>query len=701
MEIWVDNRYYRVEQNYTIFQFCSKIGINLPNFCYHERLSIAGNCRICICEANSALVISCGTLLLDKMKILTKTKRIKKARESILEFLLINHPLDCPICDQGGVCDLQDIYLIYGSDRGRFYEINKRSVTNLQCLGPFVKTIMTRCIHCTRCVRFVNEISSNLNFGIIGRGSNMEIGTYIQNFINDELISNIIDLCPVGALLAMPNSFVNRNWELKYIKSVDCMDVIMSNIRLAIVNNNIIRILPSLDEFYNEWITNKSRFINDSFNIQRLYYPKIKLNFKYIILSWKLILLIFINLLIKNFTKFINIICGNFINLELALIIKSFFLSFSCNQIYYNELTKINPDLRYMYLLNYSMININKLSSILLIGTNPRIEAPLYNVYIRKSFLNNINLKIYSIGLNFEYLSYPLINVGNSIKNLIYMINGLLLVNKYFIFEEFYNLNLFNLNKLITLQLIIGNSIINRLDSNYIMNMLIYFTNKIKIKYNINILQKNIGKLSYLENYLNNNNIIKKKKNFYQSFNYLIGLDNIKLHSANYNIFQGFFYISNLFKEINLILPTSIYIEQAISYLNLEGRYRVTNKVITPFKFVYTDDKIIKSFSILIIKFYINNFSIVYNFYKIINYFKNIINYFQSYLINFKNYIINFEKDIFIKNPKYNFITNLYNNKINNTIFSKIIYNFYKTDIFTKKSKLMILASKKIKIINF
>jgi NADH dehydrogenase/NADH:ubiquinone oxidoreductase subunit G len=145
------------------------------------------------------------------MVIFTKTKRIKKAREAVLEFLLVNHPLDCPICDQGGACDLQDIYLIYGSDRGRFYEIQKRSVDNLNCLGPFVKTIMTRCIHCTRCVRFINEISNNFNFGIIGRGINMEIGTYINNFINDELISNIIDLCPVGALIAMPSSFISRN----------------------------------------------------------------------------------------------------------------------------------------------------------------------------------------------------------------------------------------------------------------------------------------------------------------------------------------------------------------------------------------------------------------------------------------------------------------------------------------------------------
>jgi NADH dehydrogenase/NADH:ubiquinone oxidoreductase subunit G len=157
------------------------------------------------------MVVSCATMLLDNMKIFTKNKRIKKARESVLEFLLVNHPLDCPICDQGGECDLQDILITYGSDRGRFYESNKRSVNNLNCCGPFIKTVMTRCIHCTRCVRFAYEISSILDFGVIGRGLNMEIGTYITNFINDELLGNIIDLCPVGALISMPASFTGRN----------------------------------------------------------------------------------------------------------------------------------------------------------------------------------------------------------------------------------------------------------------------------------------------------------------------------------------------------------------------------------------------------------------------------------------------------------------------------------------------------------
>jgi len=197
----------------TIFQFCAKIGINLPCFCYHEKLTIAGNCRMCLVEVSTAanLVVSCAMPILDKMQIFTFTKRVRKAREHVLEFLLLNHPLDCPICDQGGECDLQDLSMVIGTDRSRFYESFKRAVDNLHCLGPLVKTVMTRCIHCTRCVRFLNEVSGVPALGVIGRGQSMEIGTYISNFITDELLGNIIDLCPVGALTSMPYAFNARS----------------------------------------------------------------------------------------------------------------------------------------------------------------------------------------------------------------------------------------------------------------------------------------------------------------------------------------------------------------------------------------------------------------------------------------------------------------------------------------------------------
>jgi len=203
--------YTSVPKTYTVLQACSTAGVEVPRFCYHEKLSIAGNCRMCLVEVSNSkkLVASCAVPVSENLKIYTNNLRVKKARESVLEFLLANHPLDCPICDQGGECDLQDITVSFGSDRGRFYELEKRAVEDKYC-GPLIKTVMTRCIHCTRCIRFISEISGYPDFGTTGRGARMEVGTYISKSLLDELSANIIDLCPVGALTSKPYSFTSR-----------------------------------------------------------------------------------------------------------------------------------------------------------------------------------------------------------------------------------------------------------------------------------------------------------------------------------------------------------------------------------------------------------------------------------------------------------------------------------------------------------
>lgn len=208
--VYIDNkRYFLPKQTLTIYQFLHKLGIYLPCFCYHERLNIAGNCRICLVEANAVLVLACATMIVKNMCIYTYTKRVVKAREHVLEFILINHPLDCPVCKQGGECDLQDIVHTYGFKRGggRYYEVLKKTVNiSLNCFGPFIKTVMTRCIHCTRCVRFINEVAGYYEFGVLNRGASMILSPYVDNFITDELLGNIIDLCPVGALISMTSS---------------------------------------------------------------------------------------------------------------------------------------------------------------------------------------------------------------------------------------------------------------------------------------------------------------------------------------------------------------------------------------------------------------------------------------------------------------------------------------------------------------
>lgn len=274
-KITVDNENHSISSiDKTIYQFLYSINKVLPCFCYHEKLTIAGNCRMCLVEANGALAVSCAMPLVDNMEICTNSDRVVHARENVMEFLLANHPLDCPVCDQGGECDLQDIGRSFGIDRGRFYE-SKRSVDNLTCFGPMIKTVMTRCIHCTRCVRFLNEYGDNYELGVLGRGSAMEIGTYVNTFISEELCGNIIDICPVGALTSMPYAFTARPWELELYESIDVLDSMASTIRYDVANNKILRTLPILTENLNEdWITNKTRFTFDAYNVQRLNYPQ-------------------------------------------------------------------------------------------------------------------------------------------------------------------------------------------------------------------------------------------------------------------------------------------------------------------------------------------------------------------------------------------------------------------------------------------
>ena len=270
IEFWIDGVYYKEkDENVTIFQKCFEKKIDIPCFCYHENLSIAGNCRMCLVEINTSikLVASCAMPLVNGMKIETNNLRVKKARESIIEFLLINHPLDCPICDQGGECDLQEITLVYGSDRGRYYEYAKRAVIDKDG-GPFIKMIMTRCIHCTRCVRFLNEVSGEFSLGMLNRGNSSEISPFIINKLIDELSGNIIDLCPVGALTSKPYAFTARPWELNYVESIDILDSICSNVRIDYLGDKIYRVLPVYNKNLNEdWITNRVRFFYDSNNI--------------------------------------------------------------------------------------------------------------------------------------------------------------------------------------------------------------------------------------------------------------------------------------------------------------------------------------------------------------------------------------------------------------------------------------------------
>ena len=286
-KVVVNNKEVEFEEGMTVLQTCELAGIEIPRFCYHERLSIAGNCRMCLVELEKSPkpIASCAMPATDGMKIKTNTPFVDKARKGVMEFLLANHPLDCPVCDQGGECDLQDQSLFYGFDHSRYTE-NKRQV-NEKYMGPLIKTIMTRCIHCTRCIRFATEVAGITEFGGIGRGEDTEITTYLERSMESELSANVIDLCPVGALTSKPYAFQTRPWELKKTESIDVMDAVASNIRIDSYGWEVKRILPRLNNNINEeWISDKTRYACDGLLKQRLAKPYKKENGKLMECPW-------------------------------------------------------------------------------------------------------------------------------------------------------------------------------------------------------------------------------------------------------------------------------------------------------------------------------------------------------------------------------------------------------------------------------
>jgi NADH-quinone oxidoreductase subunit G len=269
-------------------QACELAGVEIPRFCYHERLSIAGNCRMCLVELKPGPPkpqASCAMPVADKQEIITNSAVVQKARNGVMEFLLINHPLDCPICDQGGECDLQDQAMAYGFDRSRYHE-NKRAVPDKE-LGPLVKTSMNRCIHCTRCIRFATEVAGVEELGATGRGESMEVTTYVEHALTTELAGNVVDLCPVGALTAKPYAFEARSWEMRKTESVDVMDALGSNIRVDTRGGQVMRVLPRLNDDVNEeWISDKTRHAVDGLRYQRLDRPFVRKQGKLVEATW-------------------------------------------------------------------------------------------------------------------------------------------------------------------------------------------------------------------------------------------------------------------------------------------------------------------------------------------------------------------------------------------------------------------------------
>jgi NADH-quinone oxidoreductase subunit G len=388
-KVTIDGREIEVEAGLTILQAAERLGIEIPRFCYHDRLSIAGNCRMCLVEVERAPkpIASCAWPVSDGMVVRTRSEIATKARNGVMEFLLINHPLDCPICDQGGECDLQDQAMAYGRGFSRYGE-HKRAVP-VKNMGPLIRTYMTRCIHCTRCIRFATEIAGVPEMGALGRSEHMEITTYLEGALHSELSANVIDLCPVGALTSAPYAYVARPWELKKTESIDVMDALGSNIRVDSRGPEVLRVLPRLNEDINEeWISDKTRYACDGLRRRRLDRPYVRRDGKLEEASWQEAFEAIAFRLQGLDGKKIAAIAGDLVDCEAMAALKDLMAGLGsphtdCRL----DGAKLDPANPAGWRFNTTIAGIEQADALLLVGTNPRWEGALVNARIRKRWL--------------------------------------------------------------------------------------------------------------------------------------------------------------------------------------------------------------------------------------------------------------------------------------------------------------------------
>ncbi|KAL1757391.1 hypothetical protein FB107DRAFT_209309 [Schizophyllum commune] len=428
----VDGKQVTVPQGSALIQACEAAGATIPRFCYHDRLSIAGNCRMCLVEVERSPkpVASCAMPAMPGANVKTNTPLVHAAREGVMEFLLANHPLDCPICDQGGECDLQDQSMRYGSDRTRFHEIaGKRAVENKD-MGPLVKTSMNRCIQCTRCVRFANQVAGVEELGTTGRGNDMQIGMYVEKTMNSELSGNIVDLCPVGALTSKPYSYHARPWELKNTESIDVMDAVGSNIRVDSRGVQVMRILPKTNDDVNEeWISDKTRYACDGLKFQRLTSPLVKEGDRFVAATWEETLNSIANGLAASGAKGdeIQAVAGALADTESLVALKDLINRLGSENLTVDQAGGAaapvhGVDIRSNYLFNSTIPGVEEADVILLVGTNPRHEAAVLNSRIRKSWLHT-PLEVGLVGERVE-LTYGYDYLGADAKALEDLVAG-------------------------------------------------------------------------------------------------------------------------------------------------------------------------------------------------------------------------------------------------------------------------------------
>ncbi len=576
LKLKVNNIEVEVEEGLTVLQACEKAGAEIPRFCYHEKLSIAGNCRMCLVEMEKSPkpIASCAMPAANGMVIKTNTPKIEKSRKGVMEFLLANHPLDCPVCDQGGECDLQDQSMFYGIDKSRFKE-NKRAVPDKN-MGPLIKTQMTRCIHCTRCVRFATEIAGVPELGAIGRGEDMQITTYLEQSIQSELSGNVIDLCPVGALTSKPYVFEARPWELKKTETIDVMDAVGSNIRVDTYDWEVKRVLPIINEDINEeWISDKTRYACDGLLNQRIDTPYIKYNNKFEKASWDEVYKIIKSKIENTDNKKICGFVGDLSNMEASFIFKEF-LERTINTKNYESRsikTFIDSSNRENYIFNSKINGIEEADLILMIGTNPRYEATMVNARIRKAFLNN-DTKIISLN-NIGDLTYPYESLDGNTQTLKDIFDNNNEISK----------KIINSKKPL---IIIGESFLRINSAECLFNSLKNFlikNEKISSEWNpLNVLSVDAGTVGNLDLDIidKNNELLDEVKENKFEIIYLLGQDNLDFKKKNeFIIYQGSH--GDRGAEIaDIILPGATYTEQSGHYTNLEGKIQKAYKASYP-----------------------------------------------------------------------------------------------------------------------
>ena len=704
------------KHNAPLIEYCETLGINIPHYCYHKNLSISGNCRMCLIELKNSPkpVVSCAMSAkscLNNNEVFTDSPLVKKSRENILEFLLLNHPLDCPICDQGGECDLQDQSFFFGFSKKRFFNF-KRVVTDKN-IGPIVKTVMTRCIHCTRCVRFASEIAGVEDMGMFGRGVHSEIGTYVTKTFQSELSGNVIDLCPVGALTAKPYPFIGRSWELKNIKSIDFSDGFGADLQVFLKNNKIVKILPGFNSDINltNWISDKTRFSFDGmFSPERVLQGFINSDYQ---VKWKSLIeeiiyfLYFKDHLNKHFLKIhpLSIVFDHNVSLEVLILLKIFANKYSFIKLRLSDKNLLINDLEETFVSNQDQLanNFESSTMCLLIGINTRYESPFLNLKLRKRYLKG-NFKIFSLNSDLN-LTFPTLNLGNNLKHLKDIIEGT-------------NVLCQTLSTTKNPSIIISSELFKRKDSYELIKALISLKEYNK-SININVINTSLNSsgVSYVDTFksISKTDFVKSLGIYLLNINKMSSSLKIILELKLLNYYNKEYFTPKLFIKQNngfdldkkllnsntyINLPNNVFFSSNNTYLTSDGNFKQNIKFLSSINQTKDDWQIIRKIlsKTINIAFLSNkswNDKLIFNcknFFKF-KYYKNLLFFANSNLIKFNKLKVSKHNNLL--NYKYK----LSKVKLYNTQLRLWLDDFYigGKDLYSKHSITMINCSNILK----